>query len=56
MGLKFGAFDFIETAPGEVIFLECNSNGQYGWLEETLGLPISHAIADELIKIARQNN
>lgn len=51
-GLKFGAFDFIETSEGEVVFLECNPNGQYGWLEEALGFPISRAIADELIKIA----
>lgn len=52
LGLKFGAFDFIETPEGEMIFLECNPNGQYGWLEDELGLPISSAIAAELIKIA----
>lgn len=54
VGLKFGAFDFIEKPDGEVVFLECNPNGQYGWLEERLGFPISQAIADELIKIANQ--
>jgi|SRR5581483_9056964 hypothetical protein len=53
MGLKFGAFDFIEKPDGEVVFLECNPNGQYGWLEEELGLPISEAVAAELIKIAK---
>jgi hypothetical protein len=52
MGLKFGAFDFIEKPDGEIIFLECNPNGQYGWLEEELNLPISGAIAAELMKIA----
>lgn len=52
MGLGFGAFDFIEKPDGEVVFLECNPNGQYGWLEEDLGLPISAALASELIKIA----
>jgi hypothetical protein len=52
MGLKFGAFDFIEKPDGEMIFLECNPNGQYGWLEDKLGLPVSQAIASELIKIA----
>ncbi len=50
--LRFGAFDFIETPDGEMVFLELNSNGQYGWLEDELGLPISRAIADELIAIA----
>lgn len=54
MGLKFGAFDFIEKPDGEIVFLECNPNGQYGWLEEELGLPISEAVASELIKIAKQ--
>lgn len=53
MGLKFGAFDFIETIDGEVIFLECNPNGQYGWLEDRLELPISAAIASELMAIAK---
>lgn len=53
MGLKYGAFDFVENSDGEVVFLECNPNGQYGWLEEQLELPISDAIADELAKIAR---
>lgn len=53
MGLRFGAFDFIEKPDGEVVFLECNPNGQYGWLEEEpINHPISVAIADELIKIA----
>lgn len=52
MSLKFGAFDFIEKPDGEIVFLECNPNGQYGWLEEGLGLPISEAVASELMKIA----
>ncbi|MEK7152568.1 MAG: hypothetical protein AAB834_01350 [Patescibacteria group bacterium] len=54
-GLKFGAFDFIEEPDGNLVFLECNPNGQYGWLEEELGLPISSAIASELAGIADTN-
>jgi hypothetical protein len=53
MGLKYGAFDFIEQPDGKIIFLECNPNGQYGWLEDQLGFPISNSIAAGLIKIAR---
>ena len=53
-GLKFGAFDFIEKPDGEIVFLECNPNGQYGWLEDTLGFPIAATIAEELVKIARK--
>lgn len=55
LGLRYGAFDFIETPDGEMIFLEVNSAGQYGWLEDQLGLPISEAIADLLIEIADRN-
>ncbi|HSX15354.1 MAG TPA: hypothetical protein VLF40_01055 [Candidatus Saccharimonadales bacterium] len=53
-GLRFGAFDFIEDAEGQMTFLECNPNGQYMWLEHQLQLPISDAITSELIKIARR--
>lgn len=52
-GLKFGAFDFVEDSEGKITFLECNPNGQFGWLEERLNLPISSAISDELVKIAK---
>lgn len=32
---------------------ECNPAGQYGWLEEALGLPITAALADLLANGAR---
>jgi hypothetical protein len=51
-GLRYGAFDFIETPDGEMIYLEVNPNGQFMWLEQDLKLPISEAIAEELIAIA----
>lgn len=53
-GLRYGAFDFIEKPDGSIVFLEVNTNGQYRWLEELLGLPISEAIATELIAIAER--
>lgn len=55
LGLRYGAFDFIEEPNGRIIFLEVNPNGQFAWLEEILGLPISKAIADELINIAQSS-
>lgn len=55
-GLRYGAFDFIESPDGTITFLECNPNGQYGWLETQLGLPISRALANELITIAKQRS
>jgi hypothetical protein len=51
-GLRFGSFDFIEDHDGKITFLECNANGQYRWLEQGLGFPISNAITDELATIA----
>ncbi|MBR7674702.1 ATP-grasp ribosomal peptide maturase [Streptomyces daliensis] len=47
-GLNFGAFDFAVTEDGEWWFLECNPNGQWAWLEDAAGLPITSAIADLL--------
>ena len=48
MRLNFGAFDFIVTPSGEFVFLECNPNGQWLWIEMETGLKISEAIADAL--------
>ncbi|MFI1962788.1 ATP-grasp ribosomal peptide maturase [Streptomyces pathocidini] len=47
-GLNFGAFDFAVTTDGGWWFLECNPNGQWAWLEDAVGLPITTAIADLL--------
>lgn len=52
LGLRYGAIDLIERSDGEFLFLEVNPNGQYGWLETQLGLPISEAIAQQLLSIA----
>ncbi len=49
LGLVYGAFDFVENKEGKITFLECNTNGQFRWLEDILGFPISNAIADQLI-------
>jgi hypothetical protein len=51
MGVRFGAFDFIEGKDGIFIFLEVNLNGQYQWLVDDLNLPIPEAIVKELLKI-----
>lgn len=47
-GLSFGVFDFTVTPDQEWIMFECNPFGAYGWLEESLDLPISSALADLL--------
>ena len=47
-GLAYAAIDLIVTPAGKVVFLEANPAGQYLWIEELTGLPISAAIADWL--------
>lgn len=56
LGLCFGAFDFVENSEGTITFLECNPNGQFRWIEDSLGHPISQAIASKLINIARSSS
>lgn len=50
MCLNFGCFDFIVTPQGEYVFLECNPNGQWLWIELLTGQKISVAIAECLIR------
>ena len=45
MRLNFGCFDFIVTPDDEYVFLECNPNGQWLWIELATGQPISETIA-----------
>ncbi|MFF1817684.1 ATP-grasp ribosomal peptide maturase [Kribbella sp. NPDC058245] len=46
--LVFGCFDFAVPREGAPVFLECNPNGQWGWLEDETGLPMTSALADLL--------
>ena len=48
MGLNFGCFDIIVTPQEEFVFLECNPNGQWYWIEIETGAPISEIIAKHL--------
>lgn len=49
LDLVFAAHDFIVTPTGEYVFLEVNPAGQWLWLEERTGLPISAAVARWLL-------
>jgi len=44
LDLQFGAIDLIKTKSGDYVFLEINPNGQWVWIENETGLPISDAI------------
>ncbi|MFB9991939.1 hypothetical protein ACFFLM_08180 [Deinococcus oregonensis] len=46
--LRFGAFDFVEDLSGGLWFLEVNPNGQWGWMEQEAGVPLSDALAEAL--------
>ena len=48
LGLCYGAIDMVLTPDGRYVFLEINPNGQYQWIEDFTGLPISDAICDLL--------
>jgi glutathione synthase/RimK-type ligase-like ATP-grasp enzyme len=43
LGLLYGAFDFIRTPEGELVFLELNPTGEWAWLEDRLGFPMRDA-------------
>jgi hypothetical protein len=45
LGLYFGRLDFL-TGDGEPSFLEVNSNGQFGWLDDPNGWPLHRALLD----------
>lgn len=50
LNLYYGAFDFIIDENDRWWFLEVNPGGQYGWLEEQAGIPVTSALADLLVK------
>lgn len=52
LGLVYGAIDMRRTAEGEHVFLEVNPAGQWLFVEERCGLPISQAVADYLVRAA----
>lgn len=47
-GLVYGALDFVADHDGRWWFLECNPGGQYGWLEQKTGAPITATLARAL--------
>lgn len=43
LGLNYGAFDFVRTPAGDLVFLEINPTGEWAWLEDSLGFPMREA-------------
>ncbi|MQA07930.1 MAG: ATP-grasp ribosomal peptide maturase [Pseudonocardiaceae bacterium] len=50
MGLVYGALDFVVQPDGVWTFLEINAGGQYGWIEDAIGAPLTDQLADLLVK------
>lgn len=48
--LEFAAIDLVKSISGDFFFLELNPNGQWVWIEEETGLPISDTIVQHLSK------
>lgn len=44
LGLEYGALDFIVSPEDKWVFLEINCMGQWLWIEQLTGMPISDAI------------
>ncbi|MEU5945958.1 MvdC/MvdD family ATP grasp protein [Micromonospora sp. NPDC047465] len=49
LGLRYGAIDLVLTPDDRYVFLEINPSGQYLWVEDATGLPITAAIVDLLM-------
>lgn len=49
LDLNFATLDLILTPDNNYVFLELNPNGQWLWIEQLTGLPISSAISNLLI-------
>jgi glutathione synthase/RimK-type ligase-like ATP-grasp enzyme len=49
MNLAYSAIDMVRTPEGEYVFLELNPNGQYHWIEQFTGLPITERLSMLLI-------
>lgn len=52
-GLVYGALDFVITPADEWVLLEINPTGQYGFIENATGAPLTAQLADLLTAGAR---
>lgn len=48
-GLVYGAFDLRRTPDGDYVFLEVNTSGEFLFIEQQTGQPITRTIADWLV-------
>jgi glutathione synthase/RimK-type ligase-like ATP-grasp enzyme len=53
LGLVYGAIDLRRTPSGEDVFLEVNPAGEWRFVEDRTGLPITEAVAELLARLDR---
>ncbi len=49
LGLVFGIIDIVVTPENEYVFLECNAQGHWLWIEELTSLPITQTLCDYIL-------
>ena len=49
-GLDYGSLDFIVDKNGKLMFLEVNLTGDWAFIEDTLGLPITETISKLIVE------
>jgi glutathione synthase/RimK-type ligase-like ATP-grasp enzyme len=54
LGLAYGAFDLRRREDGEHVFLEVNPGGQWLYVEDATGLPITEAVTGLLCRPSRR--
>ncbi|MCI0636570.1 MAG: alpha-L-glutamate ligase, partial [Actinobacteria bacterium] len=54
LGLVYGAVDLRRTHDGEHVFLEVNPAGEWRFVEERTGQPITEAMAELLVELDRR--
>lgn len=54
LGLQFAAIDLVRTVEDDYVFLEVNPGGQWLWIEDILGYPITGSVADWLLAPPRR--
>lgn len=56
LNLSFSTFDIILTPDDKYVFLECNPNGQWYWLELLTKLPMAETMAKYLMSFSNDLN
>ena len=49
-GLDYGSLDFIVDKNGKLMFLEVNLTGDWAFIEDILGLPITETISKLIVE------